>query len=176
VGLTDEWIADWGLVELAQEKVPSVDNLSSVSLYLWNINSIFFSHGLQALSSKVINELRSRYKGTSLTNLGGIVSLEELAARSSGGLDDSHKHTVFNCGRTTGKTRAVLNSIDSSVQMSYVDKVSIVGRTLVVLSPPKTKQTWRGPCGGFIVFGTKGDSGSLVFDYRGKVLGTYFGG
>jgi hypothetical protein len=34
VGVTDKWITNWGLVELAQERVPSVEDLSSVSLYL----------------------------------------------------------------------------------------------------------------------------------------------
>jgi hypothetical protein len=34
VGVTDEWISNWGLVELAQERFPSFDNLSTVSLSL----------------------------------------------------------------------------------------------------------------------------------------------
>jgi hypothetical protein len=88
--------------------------------------------------------------------------LEELAATSSGGLEDfRRKHVVFKCGRTTGKTRGVLNSIDSSVQMSSGDNVPVVGRTLLVFA-------FSGS--------TKGDAGSLVFDYRGKVLGIYVGG
>lgn len=51
-----------------------------------------------------------------------------------------------------------------------------MGKAMVVVSP-KAHQQWagHGPDAGF-AFGWGGDSGSLVFDYRGKALGLYFGG
>ncbi|KAK3297321.1 uncharacterized protein B0H64DRAFT_372705 [Chaetomium fimeti] len=160
VGVTDGWISDWGLVELAQERFPSFDNLST------------------ALSSEVVDYLRGHYQDAeSLTIHGGIASQKDLVAASSGRLDDSHKNVVFKCGRTTGNTRGVLNSIISSVRMSYGDNVPVVGSALVVLSPSETSPTGPGSpgCGSAPVFGRKGDFGSLVFDYRGKVLGIYVG-
>lgn len=54
--------------------------------------------------------------------------------------------------------------------------VLIQGKALVVVSPPATSRTWPGTCGPPIAFGWNGDSGILVFDYKGRVLGTYIGG
>jgi hypothetical protein len=107
----------------------------------------------------------------SLTMEGGITPLVEM--------DQTHNRAVFKCGRRTGRTRGELNTIDSSIRMRYeVDgrDVLVQGRTLVVVPPGKTSK-WRGSIHDQpVVFGTKGDSGSLVFDYKGRVLGTYIGG
>ncbi|KAK3364085.1 hypothetical protein B0T25DRAFT_529270 [Lasiosphaeria hispida] len=85
-------------------------------------------------------------------------------------------HTVFKCGRTTGSTKGELNSIDSSVQMHYnFDDGSyevVEGRALLVVPSPARSLPW--PVS--IPFGFHGDSGSLVFDHQGRVLGMYIGG
>lgn len=54
--------------------------------------------------------------------------------------------------------------------------VLVQGKALVVLSPPATSTLWLGRPGPPIAFGWDGDSGSLVFDYKGRVLGIYIGG
>ena len=87
--------------------------------------------------------------------------------------------TVFKSGRTTGSTQGQLNTINSSVRMRYVfgggHKI-VEGKVLLVVSPPATSKLWLGGYSVPIAFGWHGDSGSLVFDHQGRVLGMYIGG
>lgn len=135
-------------------------------------------------------------------NHGGVLSLDELEARLKGNNhaetdtaaitatpatnndsraeDTVNKRVVFKCGRTTGKTRGEMNNIYADVRMRYAvdggDILTVQGKTLVVVSPAATSRRW-GPANGCpVVFGDYGDSGSLVFDYQGKTIGTYIGG
>ncbi|KAK3364080.1 hypothetical protein B0T25DRAFT_529232 [Lasiosphaeria hispida] len=88
--------------------------------------------------------------------------------------------TVFKCGRTTGSTKGELNLIDASVQMRYkFDDGSyevVEGKTLLVVSPPSNSIRWPRGSDFPIAFASNGDSGSLVFDHQGRVLGLYIGG
>jgi len=92
----------------------------------------------------------------------------------------AENRTVFKRGRTTGSTKGELNTIDSSVRMRYDFDGGgyevVEGRALLVVSPPADSILWPSGCGVPIAFGCRGDSGSLVFDHQGRVLGMYIGG
>jgi hypothetical protein len=130
-------------------------------------------------------EIRSRERhAQALTVERGIVPLDELAARTDPRGNDmtpGNERAVFKCGRTTGKTHGELNAVHSSFRVRYTTNgnrdVIMMGKTLVIVSPPEASQqwVWLGP-GDRVVFGVPGDSGSLVFDYQGKALGMYLGG
>ncbi|KAK3294584.1 uncharacterized protein B0H64DRAFT_401058 [Chaetomium fimeti] len=87
---------------------------------------------------------------------------------------------VFKCGRSTGKTRGELNRIHSSIRMRYEfdygDEVIIKGKGLVVVAPPQYTRSHDVSSYSVDPFGRKGDSGSLVFNYEGKIIGIYIGG
>ncbi|KAH6624962.1 hypothetical protein B0J18DRAFT_429789 [Chaetomium sp. MPI-SDFR-AT-0129] len=163
---SDGWILDWGLAGLLPSRVGSFESLSS------------------ALSYDAIIEIRSRQRNVwPLRDKGGISSLDELITGTSPGEKTTHcnKNAVFKCGQSTGKTRGELNGIHSSVQLRYKvqgsSDVTITGKALVVVSPPKLPQRRSSVRPGtWIAFSEVGDSGSLVFDYQGKALGLYFGG
>ncbi|KAK3364115.1 hypothetical protein B0T25DRAFT_563129 [Lasiosphaeria hispida] len=89
-------------------------------------------------------------------------------------------HTIFKCRQTTSSTKGKLNLINSSVQMRYDINGSgyevVKGRALLIVSPPSNSILWPPALCLPIAFGFGGDSGSLVFDHQGRVLGLYFGG
>lgn len=85
---------------------------------------------------------------------------------------------MFKCGRTTGKTRGDLNQIPATINMCHGrddNETDMTGDMMLVLTTTDPR-VWAGDVTRQIVFGTHGDSGSLVYDYQGNIAGTYIGG
>ena len=75
-------------------------------------------------------------------------------------------------GKKTGRTFGVLNQIHPSMNVRSSrngEEKSRTGRTVLVLVPKAALDDTK-------TFGSPGDSGSLVYDYEGKIMGIYFGG
>lgn len=156
ISSSDGWILDWGLVKLATGRFQSFTPTDESG------GDQYFLH------AEVAGNHPSRYQDA---KRGGMVAPDEVKG--------SINRTVFKCGRTTGRTKGELNAIDSSIRMGceFDDGYQIVeGKALVVVSPPESSKLWPDGHGLPIAFAWKGDSGSLVFDYQGRVLGIYFGG
>jgi len=156
----DDWIMDWGLVKLSATR----------SSYLASACKSTCGYDQFSLYAEAASHLPSGDQVEAISKPGGIVvPLEQIKG--------SLNRRVFKCGRTTGKTEGILNSVNTTVNMKYEfdDGTTeiVVGKALLVVSPPQSPKLW---CGLPIAFGHEGDSGSLVFDHQGKVLGMYFGG
>ena len=155
IGSSGGWLFDWSLAKLDAGRFQSLTriNESARSQY--------------SLYDKVAGNPQFCYPGI---ELGGTVAPDE--AKGAG-------RTVFKYGRTTGSTRGGVNTIDSSVRMRYEfdgGHEIVEGKVLLVVAPPATSGLWLGGYGVPIAFGWHGDSGSLVFDHQGRVLGMYIGG
>jgi hypothetical protein len=61
-------------------------------------------------------------------------------------------------------------------QTQDTSEVIIQGKALAVISPPRKSRWCPLQADWPLILGQDGDSGCLVFDYRGKVLGMYVGG
>jgi hypothetical protein len=70
---------------------------------------------------------------------------------------------VLKYGRTTHWTVGTSNEIKSDVQRSY----GVISREWCIIDKHE---------GGSGPFSKKGDSGSIIFDYRGRILGMVIGG
>lgn len=108
--------------------------------------------------------------------------MEELQRCSDTVNGNVKERVVFKCGRTTGKTWGRLATVGADVWMRYGlgngGAVITKGKVLLVISPVGCSgyPLWIGDPSGNIAFATVGDSGSLVYDYKGRVLGMYIGG
>jgi hypothetical protein len=154
-GSSGGWILDWGLAKLAAGRF----------LCLTRINEPTYD---KHLYDEVASCFPSWYPGT---QRGDVVTPDEVKRADN--------RTVFKCGRTTGSTQGELNTVDSSVRMRYDFDGGyeiVEGKALLVVSPPGSSTLWPSANGVPIAFGWRGDSGSLVFDHQGRVLGMYFGG
>ncbi|KAK3364082.1 hypothetical protein B0T25DRAFT_58484 [Lasiosphaeria hispida] len=154
-GTVGGWILDWGLAKLMTGRFSFTD-----------INNNKYFHEVAPDKHFLYNQVTGHF--LSCPGMPG-----EMV--TPGEVMRGENHTVFKCGRTTGSTKGELNTIDSSVQMRYdFDDGSyevVEGRALLVVSPSAHYL----PCRIAIPFGSHGDSGSLVFDHQGRVLGLYIG-
>ncbi|TPX12682.1 uncharacterized protein E0L32_000859 [Thyridium curvatum] len=103
-----------------------------------------------------------------------IDDIDELKARF--GAPDDPKRSVFMIGRTSGMKLGAISEVDASVEMrieidGVEEPIRVVGKTTVIVTPPGAIKS-----DGMWAFGSKGDSGSLVYTYQGKALAVYHGG
>ncbi|KAK3364112.1 hypothetical protein B0T25DRAFT_627962 [Lasiosphaeria hispida] len=166
-GTSGGWILDWGLVKLMTGRFSSLTCIDELSP-LTRIDE-HGAHDKHFLHNEVAGHFPSRCPGTQW----GEMTPGEMV--TPGEVKRAGNRTVFKRGRTTGSTKGELNMIDSSVRMRYDfdgGRYEVVeGRALLVVS-----LSWPSSYFFPIAFGHRGDSGSLVFDHQGRVLGMYIGG
>lgn len=154
------FLLDWGLVELDPCRFPSFAHLSS------SLDSeTIFSFSRDARHSRALG---------SKTGVQPLHELEEILAANTSLVN---RKAVFKVGRTTGRTFGEVNQIHPSMAVSSKadnnKTITCVGKVVLIVRPREESQENSGRHAGF---GDRGDSGSLVFDYQGQVMGVYFAG
>ncbi|KAK3364094.1 hypothetical protein B0T25DRAFT_58647 [Lasiosphaeria hispida] len=155
-GTVGGWILDWGLAKLTTGRF----SLTFIDDDKYLFDGV--AHDKHFLHNEVAGHFPS-WCGTQ----------REMVM--PGEVKRAENRMVFKRGRTSGSTNGELNTIDSSVRMRYDFDGGyevVEGRALLVVAPPADSLPWPIP----IPFGVHGDSGSLVFDHQGRVLGMYIGG
>lgn len=151
------FLMDWGLVELSASRLETFTKMSSGLC-----NSDFDAF------AKITHYDRS------LVPPWRIQSLQELkeSLNPTANRQTIWKDVVCKVGKKTGRTFGVLNQIHPSMNVRSSrngEEKSRTGRTVLVLVPKAALDDTK-------TFGSPGDSGSLVYDYEGKIMGIYFGG